>query len=50
MTKEEALAAMKLLAAIESWGFSLKERMPDYLHEDLCKSMDVLERIILEKP
>lgn len=50
MTKEEALAAIKLLSAIESWGFSLKERMPDYLHEDLCKSMYVLERIVLEKP
>jgi hypothetical protein len=50
MNKEEALAAIKLLSAIESWGFSLKERMPDYLHEDLCRSMDVLERIVLEKP
>jgi len=50
VTKQEALAAMKLLAAVESWAFSLKERMPDYLHEDLCRSMDVLERIILEKP
>lgn len=50
MTKEEALQAMKLLAALESWSFSLKERIPDYLHEDLCASMEVLERIILEKP
>jgi hypothetical protein len=50
MSKEEALKLIKLLSAMESWGFSLKERMPDYLHEDLCKSMDVLERIILEKP
>jgi hypothetical protein len=50
MTKEEALAAIKLLSALESWSFSLKERIPDYLHEDLCKSMEVLERIILEKP
>jgi len=49
MTKEEALAAIKLLSAMESWSFSLKERIPDYLHEDLCKSMEVMERIILEK-
>jgi len=48
MTKEEALQAIKLLSALESWGFSLKERMPDYLHEDLCRSMDVLERIVLD--
>ena len=50
MTKEEAVAAIKLLSAMESWAFSLKERMPDYLHEDLCRSMDVLERIILDGP
>jgi hypothetical protein len=50
MTKEEALAAMKLLAALESWSFSLKERIPDYLHEDLCRSMVVLDRIILDAP
>jgi hypothetical protein len=49
MTKEEALAAIKLLSALESWSFSLKERTPDYLHEDLQRSMEVLERIILEK-
>lgn len=50
MTKEEALQMIKLLSALESWGFSIKERLPDYLHEDLCSSMEVLERIILEKP
>ena len=50
MTKEEALAAIKLLSAMESWSFSLKERIPDYLHEDLCKSMEVMERIILDTP
>jgi hypothetical protein len=50
MTKEEALAAIKLLSAMESWSFSLKQTIPDYLHEDLTRSMEVLERIILEKP
>jgi hypothetical protein len=49
MTKVEALAAMKLLAAMESWSFSLKQTIPDYLHEDLQRSMEVLERVILEK-
>lgn len=49
MTKEEALAAIKLLSALESWTFSLKERMPDYLSDNLHESMEVLERIILEK-
>ena len=47
MNRQEALQAFKLLSAVESWAFSHKEHMPDYLHEDLCKSMEVLERIIL---
>jgi hypothetical protein len=50
MTKEEALAAIKLLSAMESWSFSLKQTIPDYLHEDLHRSMEVLERVVLEKP
>jgi hypothetical protein len=49
MTREEALAAIKLLSAMESWSFSLKQTIPDYLHEDLQRSMEVLERVILEK-
>jgi hypothetical protein len=49
MTKEEALAAIKLLSALESWSFSLKQTIPDYLHEDLGRAMEVLERIILEE-
>jgi hypothetical protein len=50
MTKEEALAAIKLLSALESWAFSTKNLLPDYLHEDLHSSMKVLEKIVLEKP
>jgi hypothetical protein len=49
MTKEEALAAIKLLSAMESWAMSQSTRLPDYLHEDLGKSMDVLEKIVLEQ-
>jgi hypothetical protein len=49
MNKEEALAAIKLLSALESWAMSQSARLPDYLHEDLCRSMEVLERIVLEK-
>lgn len=48
MTKEEALAAIKLLSAMESWAFSQQTQMPDYLHDDLCRSMRVMERILLE--
>ena len=52
MTKEEALQAIKLLSALESWAFSvsnsMKSAIPDYLHDDLCRSMEVLERIVLD--
>ena len=48
MTKPELLAVMRLLSALESWSFSMRERLPDYLHEDLCKSLEVLEREILK--
>jgi hypothetical protein len=50
MTKEEALQAMKLLAAMESWAFSQSTRLPDYLVEDIQRAMGVLERFILDKP
>lgn len=48
MTKEEALQAIKLLSALESWAFSQQSRLPDYLVEDIQRSMKVLERIVLE--
>lgn len=47
MTKEEALAAIKLLSAMESWALSQSANLPDYLHDDLVRSMEVLERIVL---
>jgi hypothetical protein len=49
MTKEQALSAIKVLSALESWAFSASARLPDYLHEDLCNTLEVLERIVLEK-
>jgi hypothetical protein len=50
MSKEDAIRLIKLLSAMESWSFSLKQNIPDYLHEDLHRSMEVLERVVLEKP
>jgi hypothetical protein len=47
MTKQEALAAFKLLFALESWAFSQSIRLPDYLVEDIQRSMGVLERVLL---
>ena len=51
MTKEEALKLIKLLSAVESWAFSTKTQLPDYLHEDLCLAVEKLEKIVLkDKP
>jgi len=50
MTKEDAIKLIKLLSAMESWAFSTKTLLPDYLHEDLCIAVEKLEKIILEKP
>jgi hypothetical protein len=50
MTREEALAAIKLLSALESWAFSTKSPLPDYLHDDLCTMQQVLQRVVLGKP
>lgn len=47
MTKQQALQQIKLLSALESWAFSTKTVLPDYLIEDLQVCMEVLERIIL---
>jgi hypothetical protein len=49
MTKEEALAAIKLLSALESWATSQSAQLPDHMYEALCRSMDVLDKIVLEK-
>lgn len=48
MKKKEALEMIKLLSALESWALSQSARLPDYLVEDIQKSMDALEKIVLE--
>jgi hypothetical protein len=49
MSKEDAIKLIKLLSALESWSFSAKIDLPDYLHEDLCIAVEKLEKIVLEK-
>jgi hypothetical protein len=49
MSKEDALKLIKLLSAMESWSFSAKTDLPDYLHEDLCLAVERLEKIVLEE-
>ena len=49
MDKKDLLALMRLLSALESWGFSSGNRLPDYLHDDLCKMVTLLEAEILKE-
>jgi hypothetical protein len=47
MTKPELLRVMRLLSALESLMLT-KERMPDYLHDDLQAIVEILELEILK--
>jgi hypothetical protein len=47
MKKEDALAIIKLLSALESWAFSTKTLLPDYLHDDLHSAVEKLDAIVL---
>ena len=48
MTPVQALEIIKLLSALESWSFSLRERLPDYLLEKIAASNEVLEKEVLK--
>jgi len=52
MNKQDALEIIKLLSALESWGFTVDKPMPDYLADQIAEAMEVLERMVLgiEKP
>lgn len=50
MDKKDLLAMMRLLSALESWGFSSGNRLPDYLHDDLFRTVTLLEAEILKEP
>jgi hypothetical protein len=47
MTKQELLRMMRLLSALESLMLT-KERVPDYLLEQLTEMVEILEREILK--
>ena len=49
MTKEEALQTIMLLSALESWSFSTKNPLPDFVDYKLRQAIDLLARIILEE-
>ena len=50
MDKKDLLALMRLLSALESWSFSAKCALPDYLHEDISRLVTLLEGEILKEP
>ena len=49
MDKPLALGLIKLLSALESWGFSNKQMLPDYLYEDIARHVEMLEEIVLKE-
>jgi hypothetical protein len=48
MTKEQILETIKLLSALEAWSFANQHRLPDYLLEDLDKTVEVLSAEVLK--
>ena len=44
MTKEQILDIIKLLSALEGWSFAEKHRLPDYLLENLDKTVEMLSK------
>jgi hypothetical protein len=48
MTKEQALEIIKLLSALECWGFANGNRLPDYLHDQLSSIVDQLTVEVLK--
>lgn len=46
--KKNAIELIELLSALESWSFSSKTPMPDYLFEKLDANIDKLRKIIIE--
>ena len=48
MTKEQILDVIKLLSALEGWSFADKHHLPDYLLEDLDKTVEMLSKELLK--
>lgn len=47
MNRADALAMIRLLSAIESWGMAQNAPLPDYLHDQLHATLESLEAIVL---
>ena len=49
MTKEQALKIIKLLSALESWAYSTKNPLPEYVTDELFVAIKVLDGVVLGK-
>lgn len=49
MDRSQILDLLMLLSALESWAFSNKTMLPDYLHERLCRHVEMLSELLLDK-
>jgi hypothetical protein len=48
MTNIEILEIIKLISALESWSFSVKDRFPDYLQDKIDSALAVLTKELLK--
>lgn len=48
MTKEQILDIIKLLSALEAWSFAEKPRLPEYLLDDIDKTVKILSAEVLK--
>lgn len=47
MTRQDKLDILLLLSALESWGFSEKHYLPDFLHDRLSSAIELLSKEVL---
>ena len=48
MNKAELLELIKLLSAIQAWGFFAGNNYPEYLNESICQAIDALTLDVLK--
>ena len=48
MTKPQLIELIKLLSSLESWSFSAKQNMPDYLLERLDSTIELVTNEVLK--
>ena len=50
MTKEEALKLLMVLSSLDSWAMACKIGVPEHERKKLNDAVELLTKIILEKP